>query len=102
MRYHWLRDREVQGQFRFYWPPGTQNWADCWTKHHPAAHHRQMRENILTPVSRLEELRRRVHGVGKTGMVKTQQDVHKVSAIQQLRGCAKIMGIWHHLLVNSH
>jgi len=40
MRFHWLRCRDVQGQFRYYWRPGTQNLADYWTKHHPASHHK--------------------------------------------------------------
>lgn len=39
MRFYWLRCREAQEQFRFYWRPGGQNLADYWTKHHPAAHH---------------------------------------------------------------
>ncbi len=33
MRFHWLRDRSMQNQFRFYWRPGTTNYADYWTKH---------------------------------------------------------------------
>ena len=28
MRFHWLRDRECQQQFRFYWRPGKLNYAD--------------------------------------------------------------------------
>ena len=32
MRFHWLRDRECQEQFRFYWRPGKMNYADYWTK----------------------------------------------------------------------
>ena len=39
MRFHWLRCRDAQGQFRHYWRPGTQNLADYFTKHHPATHH---------------------------------------------------------------
>ena len=39
MRFHWLRDRMLQKFFRFYWRPGTLNWANYFTKHHPAAHH---------------------------------------------------------------
>ena len=27
MRFHWLRCRDAQGQFRYYWRPGTQNRA---------------------------------------------------------------------------
>ena len=60
MRFHWLRDRMNQKQFRFYWRPGTKNYGDYWTKHHPAAHHRAMRPELLTPSPVLEELRRMV------------------------------------------
>lgn len=31
MRFHWLRDRECQEQFRIHWRPGRQNYADYWT-----------------------------------------------------------------------
>ena len=43
MRLHWLRCREAQGQFRFYWAPGTENWADYYTKHFPPIHHESQR-----------------------------------------------------------
>jgi hypothetical protein len=59
MRFHWLRDRECQKQFRFYWRPGTLNLADYWTKHHCAAHHQTIRPEILTPARILAELRKR-------------------------------------------
>jgi hypothetical protein len=39
LRLHWLRCRESQGQFRFYWDKGTNNIADYHTKHHPPAYH---------------------------------------------------------------
>jgi hypothetical protein len=48
MRFNWLRCRDTQGQYRFYWSPGTQNLADYWTKHHPASHHKSFRPQILT------------------------------------------------------
>jgi len=51
MRFHWLRCRDTQGQFRYYWRPGTQNLADYWTKHHPASHHTAFRPQILTSPS---------------------------------------------------
>jgi hypothetical protein len=35
MRFHWLRGRKAQGQFRIYWRPGKTNLADYFTKHHP-------------------------------------------------------------------
>jgi len=43
LRYHWLRCRQAQNQFRFYWAPGQQNWADYHTKHHPPIYHESHR-----------------------------------------------------------
>ena len=43
LRLHWLRCREAQGQFRFYWDKGTANWADYPTKHHPPCYHEGQR-----------------------------------------------------------
>ena len=57
MRFHWLRDRECQRQFRIYWRPGRLNYADYWTKHHPATHHQNIRREFLTPCIVLEMLR---------------------------------------------
>jgi hypothetical protein len=57
MRFHWLRDRECQKQFRIYWRPGKLNYADYWTKHHAGKHHRNIRKEFLTPVTVLEMLR---------------------------------------------
>jgi hypothetical protein len=59
MRFHWLRDRECQQQFKIYWRPGKLNYADYWTKHHAAAHHQNMRKEFLTPSIVLEMLRTR-------------------------------------------
>jgi hypothetical protein len=39
MRFHWLRCREAQHQFRFYWAPDKSNLGDYWMKHHCAVHH---------------------------------------------------------------
>jgi hypothetical protein len=49
MRFHWLQCREAQGQFKYFWRPGTQNWADYFTKHYPASHHKANRPTFLTP-----------------------------------------------------
>jgi hypothetical protein len=58
MRFHWLRDRGVnQKQFKFYWRPGSSMRADYWTKHHSPAHHRQIRNEILTPYQVVMDLR---------------------------------------------
>ena len=43
LRLHWLRCREAQGQFRIYWAPGTENWGDYHTKHHPLIYHERKR-----------------------------------------------------------
>jgi hypothetical protein len=51
MHFHWLRCRNAQGQFRYYWRPGTQNLADYFTKHHPATHHKSVCPTILTAVN---------------------------------------------------
>ena len=47
MRFHWLRCRAAQEQFRWIWRPGTTNLADYWMKHHCAAHHTTMRSEFL-------------------------------------------------------
>jgi hypothetical protein len=39
MRFHWLRDRIQQGQFRVVFVPGLQNLADFFTKALPVARH---------------------------------------------------------------
>ena len=48
MRFHWLRCRVNQQQFRPYWRAGTTNLADYVTKHHPAIHHQAVRPLFLT------------------------------------------------------
>ena len=58
MRFHWLRCRDSQGQFRYYWLPGAKNWADYWTKHHSAQHHRDTRPEFLTDAAVVQALRR--------------------------------------------
>ena len=58
MHFHWLRDREAQGQFRIYWRPGKTNLADYFTKHHSPAHHVNVRAEFLTRVKDLAEARR--------------------------------------------
>jgi hypothetical protein len=58
MHFHWLRDREAQGQFRIYWRPEKINLADYFTKHHSPAHHISVRTQFLTRVKDLAEARR--------------------------------------------
>ena len=58
MRFWWLRDQETQRQLRYYWRPGTLNWADYWTKHHPSSHHVSMRRELLTSREFLDAIKR--------------------------------------------
>jgi hypothetical protein len=46
MRFHWLRDRKAQGQFKIYSRPGNTNLADYFMKHHPPAHHLMSGQNF--------------------------------------------------------
>ena len=57
MKYHWLRDRIVQKQFRHYWAPGAENKGDYVTKHHAPIHHQAMRPTFLTNIAALTSLR---------------------------------------------
>ena len=55
---HWfLRDKEDQKQFRYYWSAGKGNDGDYYTKHFCGAHHQQMRPRYLTPRRVLDALR---------------------------------------------
>ena len=51
--FQWLWCRDAQDQFRYFWRPGSQNWADYWTKNFPASHHINMRPEFLTPTRHL-------------------------------------------------
>jgi hypothetical protein len=55
MRFH--QCHEAQGQYRYYWRPGTQNLADYFTKQHPASHHKSFRSQILTSLSNPEYIK---------------------------------------------
>ena len=57
VRFHLLRDRECQKQFRIYWRPGNLNYADYWTKHHAVLHHQNVRKGFLMPHIVLEMLK---------------------------------------------
>ena len=70
MKFHWMRCRDAQGQFRFYWRPGTHNWGDYWTKNHPEIHHRVFRKNILTSPKHIK--------AGKSGTSKVRNTMARV------------------------
>jgi hypothetical protein len=74
MRFYWLRSRDSQGQFRYYWKPGPTNLADYWTKHHPASHHIEKRPTILTPsivIAALRASTKRTPAVKGKGLMAT-------------------------------
>jgi hypothetical protein len=58
MQFHWLRDWKAHGQFKIYWWLGGTNLADYFMKHHPPAHHVNVRAEFLTRVKDLSETRR--------------------------------------------
>jgi hypothetical protein len=57
MHFYWLHDQKAQGQYKIYWHPGGTNLADYFTKHHPLAHHVNVRAEFLTRVKDLAEAR---------------------------------------------
>ena len=59
MWFEWLKDREANEQFRFFWRERKTNLADYFIKHHSPAHHCNVRADFLTRVADLKELRER-------------------------------------------
>lgn len=51
MRYHWIRDRIAQGQFKTKWDKGCNNLADYFTKAHPASHHKDLRHVYISYIA---------------------------------------------------
>jgi hypothetical protein len=66
MRFHWLRNREAQGQFKIYWRPRKTNLADYFTKHRPPIHHVNVRSEFLSKIKDLAEARRQRVELGQT------------------------------------
>ena len=56
MRFYWLQDRVEQGQFKIYWAPGDENWADYFTKHHSPTHHKKIRPIYLKELNSPSDL----------------------------------------------
>jgi hypothetical protein len=54
MKYHWLRCRINQHQFRHYWAAGKSNNGNYITKHHALIHHQATRSTFLTPITILQ------------------------------------------------
>ena len=47
MKYHWLRDRELQKLMYVFWDKGIHNDADYFTKHHSTSHHQNIRNKYI-------------------------------------------------------
>ena len=69
MRFHWLRDRKAQGQFRIHWQPGSTNLADYFMKHH-------VRAEFLKRVKDLAEAR------STKNVSQTTNSNHKITMLQ--------------------
>ena len=59
MRFHWLRCRDNQKQFRTYLRAGSTNRGDYVTKHHPEIHNTSTHSTYLTSMQKLAEFRKR-------------------------------------------
>ena len=50
MRFHWIQYRILQRHFNVFWKPGPTSLGDYHSKHHPEAHHIQVRGiNLYEP-----------------------------------------------------
>ena len=47
IRFHWIREQQLQNNIKVYWDKGTNNYANFFTKHHAPAHHKRMRPIYL-------------------------------------------------------
>ena len=50
MRLCWLRNRELQSQFKVFGERGSKNEADYFTKHHPINYHRTIRPTYVRDI----------------------------------------------------
>ena len=57
MRFERLKDSEAKQQFRLYWWMGKTNIDNYLTKHHPFAHHQNVRAEFLMRVADLQTMR---------------------------------------------
>ena len=47
MHFHWIQNRVLHTHFNVFWKPGPTNLGDYYSKHHPEAHHIQVRSTNL-------------------------------------------------------
>ena len=80
MWFYWLRDQEAQGQLRIYWWRGKTNLEDYFTKHHPPAHHVNVRAEFSTRVKDLADSRARTKNEGQMNKSLSYKAWHLVYA----------------------
>ena len=81
MRYHWLRDRINQKHFNVFWDKGSNNYADYFTKHHSAKHHKVMRSKYIHMINLIRKL------------IKCE---HNLVTSHGRRGCVELMASTSH------
>jgi hypothetical protein len=92
---HWICNQEAQGQSKIYWQPGGTNLANYFTKHHPPAHHVNVRAEFLIRVKDLAEARRM--------KIKRQTKISS-SKNAKLQGCvslARLQDLDHQILAKE-
>ena len=50
VRYHWLSEKQQNGDFSIYWDRGVNNLADYHTKHHSPTHHQNVRPKYILQI----------------------------------------------------
>jgi hypothetical protein len=95
MRFHWLQCHITQGQFRYYWRPGTQNLADYFTKHHPATHHNSVSPTILTSANN-PEYRKLFQNTGDSAKSEGTNNYARKENFQKLPKIAESEGTKNH------
>jgi hypothetical protein len=91
MRYQWLRCREAQRQFQFFWRPGPNDRADYWTKHHCTAHHIEKHPEILTPKIVLDALYAHQRNGRQLSHLQQPHNIHTAHYIEVLKGCVRYL-----------
>jgi hypothetical protein len=88
MRFHWLKDRACQGQFKIKWKKGSANKADYPSKHHPPTVHQTRRQQFLVNAAQNENSESAT--AVQNGIKTVVQNLRVVLRHQvRTRGCAK-------------
>ena len=90
VRYHWLRDRSLQKQFKIYWDRGINNWADYFTKHHSAKHHKVMRPKHIHMANLIRKI-----------IINSQKVNENTSTSWTPRGCVDLMAYTSHSYIHN-